>query len=413
MNRHSILFKVNIIFAIAFIAVFLIAMASLHFESKHKHHEMFDSLSKIIKVLPTIAWDLEPDRLRILAASHGMSIIDTTERADILSQAEHRGPPDMDPELLPPLRPIEHDGGLYLHYHDKTTDILFKALEPAEKQFDVLPVITFSILLLLVVVYITIARSLRPLQLLQTQIKAFGEGHPIIPALDEKKDEISTLYREFYKSTQRVEAMSEARRLFLRNIMHELNTPVTKGRLIAAMVEDKNKEILQNVFERLELLIKELSHIEMISSEQYALDIRPYRISDLIEHANDLLFNDEEIPMRLDGQVMECDLEMMGVVFKNLIDNGLRHGSDLTISAQEGKVSFSSKADPLEHDLGHYTQPFVKGTHAQTHSKGLGLGLYIVKEILIKQGYTLTYLHRSGNNIFTIEKKESVETTKD
>ena len=78
--------------------------------------------------------------------------------------------------------------------------------------------------------------------------------------------------------------------LFLRAIMHELKTPIGKGRLVSEMLSDeKSKARMHSIFERLNLLIDEFAKIEKITSKNFELLIKPYKASDLLEASVDLL----------------------------------------------------------------------------------------------------------------------------
>lgn len=49
--------------------------------------------------------------------------------------------------------------------------------------------------------------------------------------------------------TKKIQTLQDSRKLFLRNIMHELKTPITKGKLITDLMEDtKNQERLKRIF---------------------------------------------------------------------------------------------------------------------------------------------------------------------
>lgn len=404
MNRHSIQFKINIVFAIAFIAVAMIFGTALRFEHKEEHHKMFHKLDEITRALPVEAWNTNPGQLHSLARAYGLVIVDASERASILSglseiEAKHHAP--IDPSLLPPLRPFKYRGDLYLHYQAADMNILFKE-EFRENELPLLPLTLVGVMLMLVALYLVVRKSLRPVKILREEIKAYGQGRPVTSCDTLGNDEISMLYREFISSVERVEAMSAARKLFLRNIMHELNTPVAKGKLIAALSGDTNRQILTNIFERLDLLIKELSRIEHFSSGNYAPDIKPYRIIDIVDHARDLLFHEGPVHTDLGNHLFECDFEMMSLAFKNLIDNSFKHGTHTRIAWSEGALLFKSDGAPLEHDLSHYTEPFITGTGYESQAKGLGLGLYIVKNLLERQEYRLEYRHELQTNIFII-----------
>jgi len=405
MRRHSILFKINIVFAVAFAAVAVLTVATALFHARDEHRELFRGVHRIMKVLPPPQWVAQRAQLDTLAASHGIEIVGEPEKSRILASARPDGPPDMDPDFLPPLRPLREGGQPMLQFHDAHGDLLFRQVEGEERSLPLLPLLLVGVLGLLVVLYVLIRRSLAPLELLRTQIRTFGEGEPEKPR-SQGRDEISTIYREFYRSAMRVRAMEEARRLFLRNVMHELNTPVAKGRIIAAMVEDRNKPILENIFERLEFLIRSLADTEKISSGSYEVKLHTYRVADIVDHALDLLF-EEGGAIACDGceAALVCDFELMSLAFKNLIDNALKYGSNAAVRVEKGSVHFSSVAAALEAPLKHYTEPFVKGEYEQLGS-GFGLGLYIVSEVLERQGYLLGYAHHEGVNVFTVERRK-------
>lgn len=62
---------------------------------------------------------------------------------------------------------------------------------------------------------------------------------------------ISEVADAFYMAVMQIKKLNSSRQLFLRNIMHELKTPITKGRITAEMIQkDKYQERLINVFEK-------------------------------------------------------------------------------------------------------------------------------------------------------------------
>ena len=82
-----------------------------------------------------------------------------------------------------------------------------------------------------------------------------------------QKDEISQVSNEFDNAIKQLRQLRESRNLFLRNIMHELKTPITKGKLITDMYDDcERKFILIRVFQRLEYLLSEFAKIEELTS---------------------------------------------------------------------------------------------------------------------------------------------------
>ena len=75
--------------------------------------------------------------------------------------------------------------------------------------------------------------------------------------------------------------------------MHELKTPITKGRFSVEMLEDnKYKTRLLNVFIRMEGLINEMALVEQIASGFEQTNVEEYRAVDIIAEAIDLGFFD-------------------------------------------------------------------------------------------------------------------------
>lgn len=272
-------------------------------------------------------------------------------------------------------------------------------------QFPLKRIIIFSIVFLLIIIlYLWIIRSLKPLTELKNKIKTFSEGNLNIACKSDKNDEIAEVANEFDHAVQMIRELLQARQLFLRAIMHELKTPIGKGRLLSEMLPDeKNKVRMHSIFERLNLLIDEFAKIEKITSKNFELDIKPYKASDLVEASIDLLMF-ENPKQHIDITIikdykLDIDFELFTLTLKNLLDNGVKYSTDKHISVviDEGSITINNKGEVLPEPLENYFKPF----HAS--KKGLGLGLYIVKSILDIHHMKLEYEHEEGINRFTVK----------
>jgi two-component system, OmpR family, sensor kinase len=271
-------------------------------------------------------------------------------------------------------------------------------------KFPLKRVLVFStVFILIVLLYLWIMRSLLPLATLKSQIQTFSKGDLDIECKSDKRDEIAEVANEFDHAVAMIRELLHSRQLFLRAIMHELKTPIAKGRLVSEMLEDeKNKTRLHSIFERLNLLIDEFAKIEKITSKNFELTIKPYKMSDLLEASEDMLMI--ENPKRLITTHIEkdysknVDFELYTLVIKNLLDNGIKYSTDkhITVVINENELKIINKGEPLNEPLENYFKPF----HAS--KKGLGLGLYIVKSILDIHHMQLHYTHEDGKNIFTV-----------
>ncbi len=271
-------------------------------------------------------------------------------------------------------------------------------------QFPLIRALIFSaVFLLIVLLYLWIMKSFNPLSKLKSQIQTFSKGNLDIECKSDKKDEIAEVANEFDHAVTMIRELLHSRQLFLRAIMHELKTPIAKGRLVSEMINDeKNKARMHSIFERLNLLIDEFAKIEKITSKNFDLTIKPYKMSDLVEASIDMLMI--ENPKHLITTQIEkdyslnVDFELFTLVIKNILDNGIKYSTDkhITVVIGENKLKIVNNGEALKEPLENYFKPF------HTSKKGLGLGLYIVKSILDIHKMELNYQHKDKENIFTV-----------
>jgi two-component system OmpR family sensor kinase len=271
-------------------------------------------------------------------------------------------------------------------------------------KFPIKRAVIFSIVFLLIIMlYLWIMKSLLPLSELKAKIQTFSKGNLDIECKSDKEDEIAEVANEFDHAVTMIRELIQSRQLFLRAIMHELKTPIAKGRLVSEMLSDeKSKTRLHSIFERLNLLIDEFAKIEKITSKNFELTLKPYKMSDLVEASIDLLM--VENPKRLisieieEDYSTEVDFELYTLTLKNLLDNGIKYSIDKHIIVHIGnkQLNIINNGKALTEPLENYFEPF------HTSKKGLGLGLYIVKSILDIHQKELHYHYEEGKNIFTV-----------
>ena len=265
-------------------------------------------------------------------------------------------------------------------------------------------IIVFSIVFLLIILlYLWVVRSLRPISELKNKIKTFSEGNLDIQCSSDRNDEIGEVANEFDHAVTMIRELLQSRQLFLRAIMHELKTPIGKGRLMSEMLSDeKSKVRLHSIFERLNLLIDEFAKIEKITSKNFELHLNPYKMSDLLEASIDMLMI--ETPARLittdigKDYIVKVDFELFTLVIKNLIDNAIKYSTDkhVRVVIDNEVIKIINKGEALAEPLENYFKPF------HTSKNSLGLGIYIVKSILDIHQMELKYDHKEGYNTFMI-----------
>jgi two-component system OmpR family sensor kinase len=263
------------------------------------------------------------------------------------------------------------------------------------------------ILVFLLINYLWILRSLRPLKELKKEIKKFSNGELDINCKSNKEDEIAEVANEFDNAVKKISLLLNSRQLFLRTIMHELKTPIAKGRIVSELInEEKQKNRMINVFEKLNFMIDDFARIEKIVSKNYQITLNSTSLNILMDKAIDFLMLDSKeniILENIDESKIKVDIELFSMAIKNLIDNAIKHSIDhkVTIKKDDNKILFISKGNKLDRNLDEYFKPFHQDTKSKNH--GMGLGLYIIHSILTIHKMELNYHYENENSIFEIK----------
>jgi len=297
---------------------------------------------------------------------------------------------------------FKHHQHRYLFIKSYSTIFIFESMNQTKAPKNVI-IISLSILIFLLILYLMIIRSLRPLSKLKNQIKTFSQGNLNIDCKSDQKDEIAQVANEFDSAVKKIKELKHSRQLLLRAIMHELKTPIGKGRLVSEMIDnDRQKQRLHSIFERLNLLIDEFAKIERIESKSFEVSLKPYKMSDVIDASMDMLMLEnaqKHITLEIkNNYIVTCDFELLALAIKNLIDNGIKYSRDKHVEILiDNTLEISNEGIALEEELDAYFVPF------RTKSNGLGLGLYIIKNILDLHRLSLEYHHDEGVNTFKIK----------
>lgn len=248
-------------------------------------------------------------------------------------------------------------------------------------------------------------KKLKPLSKLRNEITEFSKGDLNINTKTLDQDEISELSTEFNNVIGKIRELNDSRKLFLRNILHELKTPITKGKLISDTFESsKKRNILQKAFLRLEYLLGELVKLEELTSGKINLVKKEYRVIDLLDQALDILLVDKsKVDIYTNGTKVNVDYEVFSIALKNLIDNAMKYNTNekLEIVIKEDCILIKNQGEPLKKTFEEYLKPFNR--EYESVDKGLGLGLYITNRIIISHDFKLYYHYNHNYHIFKIQ----------
>ncbi len=292
----------------------------------------------------------------------------------------------------------------YFYRHGPFGEILIKDTLQVDDKTQYLILLTILVNITFILFYLYLIKKLHPLKKLKENILKFSGGNLDIDTSCDGKDEISEVANEFNNALNEIRQLNGSRNLFLRNIMHELKTPITKGSLISDMMSEKQyQESLKRVFSRLEYLLQEFAKIEQLTSKRIELQKDSYRVIDIIDQAIDILFIErEKVILNIEyNLIINVDFQLFSLALKNLIDNGIKYGkSPVTIDITKDTISISTTGEKLHKEFEEYLKPFNR--EYETSNKSLGLGLYIVNNILKAHNLSLQYKYEKNQNIFYI-----------
>jgi two-component system OmpR family sensor kinase len=298
---------------------------------------------------------------------------------------------------------LEFNKKIYFYIQNPSSSILI--LDEELKPYKYWPVAYSYMIIILIITssFVLILQRLRPLIRLRKKIALYGNGDMNISFKTRGHDEISLISNELEAAREKINIILESRTLFLRNIMHELKTPIAKGTIATQMLESqKQRDRFSSIFGRLESLVNEFALIEEVTSLGDKTDFAEYRLIDIIDGAIDMAMVDEKNVTVNNVEAthkISANYRLYTTAIKNMIDNGIKYSTDnhVKILIKDGELCFESKGECIAHPLQYYIEPFTKDNPAKN---SFGLGLYLVDSILKVHNQVLAHEYENGINRF-------------
>ena len=400
MKKESIFFSISLIFIISFLII--IALSVILLKGNQKRQEFF--LQKKAHIISRIVihnklFSFSKKKLKIELENFNFSLVDNFEilknrNKKLLLKEQHR---------FMKLRLFLIHNSYYLLLITPEKTFLLKDNSKISDNRLIIILIFITILALFILLFFTTIKKLNRIKDLKDKIINLGDGDLNINSATNKNDEISQLLNEFDKSVKKLKKLRESRNVFIRNIMHELKTPITKGKIIAELPpSQENSEKLKQVFYRMESLIGEFASIEELISVAKIPKTKIYFLADIIDNAKDLLLIEEEkVVEEFENFKVNVNFKLFSIAIKNLIDNAVKYSqnSQVTIKTSGKKIIFENIGAGLKFPLENYFEPFFKDNES---NQSFGLGLYIVKHILDANGYKINYKYKNQINQFIL-----------
>jgi signal transduction histidine kinase len=313
---------------------------------------------------------------------------------------------------------------------------------------EILNVFILSVLVVLaaalIFMYSMSRRLSDPLRRLNRAAKRLAGG-----AFDERvevaeKNEIGELAETFNFMAKSLGDLENMRSSFVANVSHELRTPMTtisgfvEGILDGTIAEEKRGQYLEIVLDesrRLSRLVSDLLDLDKIERNNQPLDLKEFDVNELLRlnliklerRVEDKRLN-VEVEFENDPQKALAEKDSIQRVVVNLLDNAVKFadeggyiGVKTGTSGNDVFVAVENSGLGMEPDeLERIFDRFYKTDKSRSADKiGVGLGLYIVKNIIKNHGkqiwaesalgeytrFTFTLQAAAGNNKKEKEKE--------
>jgi len=210
-----------------------------------------------------------------------------------------------------------------------------------------------------------------------------------------------------HKSIKKERRLQHQKKNFLLSVTHELKSPLASIKLLLQTIQKRelSKQQTQDFIgkalldiERLDDMVENMLLASKIENRSYTFPKAQFNLSGLVDSiVNRLQLNKCDLNEQLINAEIEPKIEMTGDKFAltsvvtNLIENAIKYSGpcevvDVKLYQKDGRIFF----EVADHGIGIADDEKAKifdrfyrvGSEDTRNTKGTGLGLYIVKEVL-------------------------------
>ena len=267
------------------------------------------------------------------------------------------------------------------------------------------PILTVLVFLgLSVASFILMLSAIKPLRAAQKVVRDITSGdiHARIPAyLSRRNDEVGELCRDFNQMADRLESLDQSRQRLLRDVSHELRSPLTRMQLSLALARKKVGDVALKEHDRMERDMTRLNDMigqtiqwsRMMNAMQQLPTTR-FRMDELVRELADnsdfeaSMHHCSVLLLRCDSCSLNGTREWIYSAAENLVRNAIRfspEGSQIELCLYYGESGVSLTIRDYgpgvpDEDLDHLFEPFFRVDETRGgDNNGTGLGMAIAQ----------------------------------
>ena len=242
------------------------------------------------------------------------------------------------------------------------------------------------------------------------------------PSLDRRQDEFGQLARDLDEMAGRLQQMQQANQRLLRDVSHELRSPLARLRVALEIARNKDGSLMVEELDRIELeserletLVDEVLGVLRESSGPGELKLSHFDLADLLQDLVETVNYEtgegrEPIGLQIQEPLeLKADRELLWRVFENLVRNALIHSGTADgiriVASRTGdrqvQVSVLDSGPGIDNaHINSIFEPFYRVDEARNRkSGGHGLGLAIAASAIRRHGGRITASNREEGGL--------------
>lgn len=314
---------------------------------------------------------------------------------------------------------------------DNETDVIVFAVEDAVTGLvpyvgnvftAILCFMLFALVIVFIAIYFITSGITKPLNEMKEVTTHFAKGEFEYRANEDyDKRDFSDFAKALNKMAYELKIDDEAQKSFIANVSHELKTPMTSiGGFIDGILdgtippeqEKKYLTIVSSEVKRLSRMVVSMLNLSKIETGEVKLSPQRYDVGKQMFEtllSFEQKINDKNIEIvgfeDMNEVMIEADRDLIQQVVYNLIDNAVKFtpdGGRITLMANRNDESTkvvirNSGAGVSDDEISRIFERFYKVDKSRSFdTKGVGLGLYIVKTIINMHGGEITASSKKG-----------------
>ena len=235
---------------------------------------------------------------------------------------------------------------------------------------------------------------------------------------NKRSDEVGILARDFDAMAERLQALVTDKETLLRDVSHELRSPLARIRMALALAERKSDEAAQPELNRIE---KEAEQLDDLIGQILAVarlrtqeepQLEPLRLDEVVaevlddarfEHPDAILRFEADTPFTIRGERRGLKSAIDNIVRNALIYAGSDGPIDVHLERRDGRVELrvcDSGPGVAEDDLTRIFEPLYRADESRDHkTAGQGIGLAITARVMELHGGQVSARNRAGGGL--------------